>query len=463
MKLLLVSSVLAASFATFSATKAETQTAIHTEPSQPTPEQIAKLPVVALPVGSFKLMAPNTGWVSAGGKILWTTDNGEHWKDISPPGSNRGPILNALFHDEETGWVLYLDGADDYDFAVCSTSDGGNTWATAQIKIALPDPKSGGPELGGHGNIAFTDKLHGWLLFNFQTGSAFSSAGLYVTSDGGLTWHESNNNPGFYGTIRGFPNGDVWASGGPGGDDYLAVSRLGGNGFDDVSFTAPKDIPNGDRPRFGTPEFEDNLHGFEAVTYTNAAETASSSTLVLYETIDGGHTWKPDRQLLNLAARESAKSTVIGPTWILAFTPKGSQPTLMKLSPGSRTAVGSHSEGDLDKCSLTFLTPTDGWMNCKGELSSTIDGGANWKGITPRARGGVLTHDVVTPTINRPVLWKTISHQAAPLIPVRAKTGKAAGDTQSGIDQHLGFVSSTLPTKAEMKEWWSNSPYLITI
>ena len=106
MKLLLVSSVLAASFATFSATKAETQTAIHTEPSQPTPEQIAKLPVVALPVGSFKLMAPNTGWVSAGGKILWTTDNGEHWKDISPPGSNRGPILNALFHDEETGWVL---------------------------------------------------------------------------------------------------------------------------------------------------------------------------------------------------------------------------------------------------------------------------------------------------------------------------------------------------------------------
>ena len=414
---------------------------------------------MALPIGDFKLLAPNTGFASAGNKILWTTDNGEHWKDISPPGSNRGQIANVLFYDEETGWVLYLGDADDDDFVVCSTSDGGKTWTTAKIKIALQDPRSGGPELGGHGNIAFTDKLHGWLLFNFQTGSAFSSAGLYVTSDGGLTWHESNDNPGFYGTIRGFPNGDVWVSGGPGGDDHLAVSRRGGDGFDDVSFTAPKDIPTGDRPRFGMPEFEDNLHGFEAVTYTNTAETVPSSALVLYETLDGGHTWKPDRQLLSLAGRESAKSTVVGSTWIFAFAPKGSQPTLMKLPPGSRTGASAHGEGDLDKCSLTFLTLTNGWMNCKGELSSTIDGAANWKGITPRARDGILTQDVVTPAKSRPVSWKTVGHQAALPVSTRAKTAQAAGGTQSGIDQHLGFDSSTLPTKVQMQEWWSDSPY----
>ena len=52
---------------------------------QPTPEQTAKVLVQALHIENFKLLSSGTGWASTGSKLLRTTDNGAHWKDISPP------------------------------------------------------------------------------------------------------------------------------------------------------------------------------------------------------------------------------------------------------------------------------------------------------------------------------------------------------------------------------------------
>ena len=54
-------------------------------PRQLAPEQIAKMPVLALPIKDFKLLSSGTGWVSTGNRLLLTNDNGAHWKDISRP------------------------------------------------------------------------------------------------------------------------------------------------------------------------------------------------------------------------------------------------------------------------------------------------------------------------------------------------------------------------------------------
>ncbi len=375
-------------------------------PQQPTPEQIAKMPVRALPVKDFKLLSPGTGWVSTGNRLLFTTDNGAHWKDISPPSPNNDQYASVVFRDADTTWALFGSGADDCDFVVFSTIDGGTTWNDSPIKIPLPDPARGGQELGGDANIAFADKLHGWLLFDYQTGSAFSSAGLFATSDGGRTWHESNENPGFYGDIRAYPNGDVWVVGGAGGDLELAVSHKGGNGFEDVSLPAPREFGSDREPSYTLPIFEDSLHGYEAATYQDFGEKKSSC--VLFATEDGGRTWRKDRILSNLIAGEKVASTVAGSTWILPFAPTGSQPALVKLRPNQEKAAAIHnSSGDFNSCKLSFLTPNEGWMNCSGTLSSTIDGGASWTAITPRHRNGVLTSDPLTPVKTMQIKTKT--------------------------------------------------------
>ena len=64
---------------------------------QPSPEQLDKMPVVALPIQKFKLLSSGTGWASTGDRLLSTTDNGAHWKDISPPNPDHDSYADVFF------------------------------------------------------------------------------------------------------------------------------------------------------------------------------------------------------------------------------------------------------------------------------------------------------------------------------------------------------------------------------
>lgn len=438
-------------------------------PHQPTPEQIAKMPVRALPIKDFKLLNSGTGWASTGDRLLLTTDNGAHWKDISPPNPNQDNYASVDFLDADTGWVLLVghpregECADeepserDWAFHVASTVDGGKTWTETHVKMPSCDSGSVGPSLNDNGNLTFADKLHGWLMLEHQSGSAFSFGSLFTTTDGGRTWHESNENPDFYGDIRAYPNGDLWVSGGAGGDNELAVSHEGRGGFKDVSLPAPKVIAPFDNPEYGLPVFTDSLHGYETVSYSTFKD--SKSVLVLFESGNGGRTWKPDRILSNLYDRELISPIVVGSTWIVPFAPKGSEPTLMRLLANERRAAADHKLGDLTQCSLSFITSEVGWMNSHSGLSSTIDGGATWTSIAPRTRNGVLTTDPVTPLPPQKPLKTIEIRPAAPkTVPTAANTSPRGG-LGSGIDQYLGFDNSTLPTINQMQTWRDSSPF----
>jgi len=41
-----------------------------------------------------------------------------------------------------------------------------------------------------------------------------------------------------------------------------------------------------------------------------------------------------------------------------------------------KAATNERGRDDFNNCDLSFLTPDEGWMNCSGNLSSTID----WRG-----------------------------------------------------------------------------------
>lgn len=430
---------------------------------QLTPEQIAKMPVVALPIKDFKLLTSDTGWVSTGNRLLLTTDNGAHWKDISPPvpapsNPNESRFGEVFFLDTQTGWVISAgdlqesnSDSDETETVLSSTVDGGATWTAVILPRLKPLQKVGGV------NFTFADRLKGWLMIQHQSGPAFSFSSLYSTSDGGRTWHEAKGNPGFYGELLTSPTGDIWASGGPDDNDEIAVSRDGGNSFEEISMDAPKEIAPAELPSYGLPVFNDGLSGYESVSYRGPG--GSKSAAVLFATVDGGRTWKPDRILSNLVDAETVNYTVIGSTWIVPFAPQGTHATLMKLRANDRLTAPVHrSSGDFRSCELSFSTSDEGWANCSGILSSTIDGGSNWTEIAPRIRNGVLTADPITPVpAPKPLKTHPIKLADPKAVPSAAYT--SSGGPQSGIDQHLGFDRDLILSTGDMATWWISSPY----
>ena len=394
---------------------------------QPKPERITKMPVVALPIRDFKLLTSGTGWVSTGNRLLFTIDNGAHWKDISPPVPNQDRLASVFFHDADTGWVLFShrvqdserpepvadEPSSDWSFAFSFTVNGGATWTTANLPAWQGDRG-----LADQGIIAFADKQHGWLSLDIEGNTLFGSSYMMLTSDGGRTWHDTTDcsngvNDGPEGRIKGIlalTDKDTWVVGTLEGGSVLYVTHDGGSCFHQVSISAPKEIASAGGSIYGLPIFEDNLNGYEEVTYTGGS--GDTSAVVLYATTDGGHTWRSDRILANLAPEASPASskfsTVASSTWIHSFATKGTKPMLKKLPPNSGTTNGAYLSLNSYNCDLSFLTKDEGWMNCAGELSSTIDGGASWTSIAPRVHNGALTQDPVTPVKSVPGQLKTI-------------------------------------------------------
>jgi len=398
--------------AAFALLFAGTPAAVHPQTASTplTPTQIAKMPVRALPIKDFKLLTSGTGWVSTGNRLLFTTDNGAHWKDISPPNPNQDHYASVFFHNVDTGWVLspHSDNFEDWTFNIYYTVDGGISWNKGNIPEWKYDREKGERGLVDHGIIAFADKEHGWLSLDVEGNTMFASSTLLSTSDGGRTWHNTpdcinSRDNGPEGTIEAIlakTDKEVWVVGSPEGLSALYVSKDGGGCFQELSLTAPNDVGHRGKPSYSVPVFEDSMHGYEAATYSGGK--ADKSVSVLFQTDDDGRTWKSDRTLSNLAMGETVATTVIDSTWILPFAPQGSQPTLVKLHSNDRIAATIHkSSGDFNNCDLSFLTADEGWMNCSGNLSSTIDGGATWTAIAPRVRSGslngVLTTDPITP------------------------------------------------------------------
>jgi photosystem II stability/assembly factor-like uncharacterized protein len=110
-------------------------------------------------VTSMKLIAPNVGWASsgphsAGTKLFWTTDGGNHWKEITPnslsiskgseferdvPYTPSVPefMADVFFLDTRRGWELSFatpkKGWMGSNGTWLSTTDGGATWTTLTL------------------------------------------------------------------------------------------------------------------------------------------------------------------------------------------------------------------------------------------------------------------------------------------------------------------------------------------
>jgi photosystem II stability/assembly factor-like uncharacterized protein len=342
-------------------------------------------------VTNMKLMAPNVGWAERGVRIYWTTDNGANWTDMTPPTPAAGEnIADIFFLDVHHGWVLFAK----YDepqskFDLAYTGDTGATWSARHV--VLPENEG---TLAPSGRIAFADELHGWMVLNTATSSAIQAGTLLLTSDGGRTWRDSPTDPGGQGPILLVTPEQGWLVG-DGQEEELHVTRDGAKTWQTVSLPAPKEIYPAIYPTSDVPVFEDDKHGFVAVTYTGGY--GDKAAAVLFATEDGGLTWKPDRILVNLeegSVGERLPTTVADSTWITARV-SAHRPTLTALSAGARMRATidpvSLFSGYFQVSQLSFATPRQGWIRDNGgNLLSTTDGGATWADISPGPKPHVI-------------------------------------------------------------------------
>jgi photosystem II stability/assembly factor-like uncharacterized protein len=368
---------------------------------------------------SIKLLAPNVGWlVAAHNRVLWTTNGGRNWSNITPS-VQRDHVVSAIFFlDTKHGWILFSYGAvdvpGDLHFDLAHTDDAGGTWSVQPLRI--PDRISRSIFNGG-ASLAFSDPTHGWLSLGGGLGGASAGYGaLLKTSDGGNMWETTSGN--LAGPVTLITPQFGWLVG-SGVNSKLFVTRDGAKTWQAVELDSPmktdqlrtadrnvqrfqesyyksltaaeaahaskwKDSAHHTYASYELPSFQDRQHGYVSVTYPGV--------VVLFSTDDGGITWKPERAVTGLAEHEQGKivpSAIADSTWITGKAARHSLPHLRELGPNDHTAINqTPGPEDFGIAKMSFVARDQGWvLTSDHQLLSTDDGGATWRDITPGRRG----------------------------------------------------------------------------
>jgi photosystem II stability/assembly factor-like uncharacterized protein len=129
--------------------------------------------------GGRTLVAQTVSNIAAGGptNTRVSADGGRTWRLLADPRLNRGPGVPGFLDPEHAWWFDRPSSPSPRaPVALWRTADGGRSWHELVA--------SGLPAFGFPGQLAFTDPLHGVLVFM----SPDRSTSALATYDGGETW-----------------------------------------------------------------------------------------------------------------------------------------------------------------------------------------------------------------------------------------------------------------------------------
>lgn len=269
----------------------------------------------------MKLVSQDTGWFVSIGRLLWTSDNGANWKDITPsgPGIPKGAKLGCVFFlDASEGWVTlsYPEPVASPTpqalanrktlYSIAHTGNGGATWKTRPLTYPALS-KSAEETFGGPVSLYFLDSMHGWLDVTFQ--SMFDPGKLLATGDGGQTWNWVNS-PVHSGQLYFHTLEDGWIISNYGARQ-LYFTHDGAKSWQETRLKAPAELSPTLYPEFlEMPVFQDGQNGYLAVNYYGPGY--SSPTLLVYSTKAGGRFWRPLKSLpVSMGTRVALADSVV--------------------------------------------------------------------------------------------------------------------------------------------------------
>ena len=234
---------------------------------------------------SLDVKRPTLAFAVGDSVILRSRDAGGSWQSVRVPGART--IAGALFVDANRWFVAGASSGGTNVVPVLRTDDGGVTWQRTVLPRRYPD---------GYGAVAFrfVDSRHGSLTVDTLHSGAFANVDLYVTGDGGQSWHFRASEP-FTGPIM-ITGSRGWAVGGVGSEKLYSTSD-GGKHWTPVPLPVPADVRRG-TPTIGLPSVlgQASSGGLELALpawYANGTGTSKTrNTVVVYSSSDGGRHWR---------------------------------------------------------------------------------------------------------------------------------------------------------------------------
>jgi hypothetical protein len=386
-------------------------------------------------VKAIQLVTSAAGWAIADERLLWSSNAGQAWNDITPAGPSDQSIDGAFFLDNSTGWALLSSAgsaANPVSIQLAATTNSGATWNSYALPAVIREV---GDSYTGIVSLHFVDATHGWLMVRLASSSNFSLGRLFATSDGGATWTQLPPPP-IGNSIRFVTAQEGWLAGGPGGDE-LYVTRDGGNTWQAAAVQPPSGARAGFTPQYALPVFTTGTDGTLAVNFLGT----QASAFGIYNTHDGGQSWALTESQTT-AAGQRIHAAVTNAGVVTASVASGK--ATVALGRAKRSASLRTPNAAIQQ--VQFKNEWQGWMllsssacasfkkDCTDttELVATTDGGATLTDITPK------------------------SLQPTPRMQAMAVPGVIY---QSPAPQTEGFDACTKATAAQLQDWWTNSPY----
>lgn len=225
----------------------------------------------------------STAWVAGtNGSVLRTTDQGRHWRDVSPHGASSLEFRDVEAFDAQHAVVLSIGPGTASQ--ILSTSDGGHSWRTRFVNV---DRKA------FYDCMTFFDRTHG-LAMSDPVNGKFR---ILATDNGARTWHvlspkgmpkAEQGEAGFAASgtciVSSGPR-DAWLASGGGKD--ARVFHTSDRGRHWTVTRTP--VTSGPSAGIYALAFRDTTHGLAAGgDYT----TPTKAPRALARTSDGGHTWR---------------------------------------------------------------------------------------------------------------------------------------------------------------------------
>ncbi|MGK9462558.1 WD40/YVTN/BNR-like repeat-containing protein [Streptomyces sp. G6] len=226
----------------------------------------------------------HTAWVAGSrGTVLRTTDGGDTWRNVSPPGAGELEFRDVEAFDARRAVVLAIGEGE--ASRVYRTDDGGATWTES---FRNTDPRA------FYDCLTFFDRRHG-LAMSDPVDGKFR---ILSTSDGGRSWKvlpgrgmpaAQNGEAGFAASgqclVASGPK-DVWLA--TGGAARARVLHSADRGLTWTAADAP--VPAGDPARgVFALAFRDRVHGLAVGGDFRPGEASPSAAA---RTTDGGGTWR---------------------------------------------------------------------------------------------------------------------------------------------------------------------------
>lgn len=337
----------------------------------------------------------SSGWLKGkNGRLLHTDDNGLTWINVSPRGGSQGQTETVSVLDGQTACVAVgnIQGKQ-ASTTLYLTQNGGQTWTKHVFTKNSPGSTVGQVPV----TLTMVDSKQLWMATqvpDFGMGGTTPGA-LYRTQDGGATWHEVSAHveknvvsfawlefltpkTGFTVGAKQSMQADTGAT--DGNPDRLYETHDGGRSWKLANIT----LPSGRFVSVLKPTFFSEETGVLPVM---VRRPGGLSTLMLYSTADGGVTWQCVGRRGLTASLMAVDFTSVKNGYLLDGT------RLYHSADGGAhwepvgTAPSVVQSGNV---SIQFTDERHGWLSVGGNLWATpstapivvyrtVDGGRTWK------------------------------------------------------------------------------------